>query len=116
MRPRNRGRHVSREASRRPRARPGQSFDIQSNHTITGSIPYIRLCVPTRTLPVRAKLVRGMGLSLNKVTSEKEIAMSPTEIAFFSVTLFLALVALLQWKRRRMIAWERVSRGLKGYV
>jgi len=42
--------------------------------------------------------------------------MSPTEIAFFSVTLFLALVALLQWKRRRMIARERVSRGLKGYV
>ncbi len=42
--------------------------------------------------------------------------MSPTEFTFFSVTLFLALVALLEWKRRRMLARQRVSRGLRGYV
>lgn len=42
--------------------------------------------------------------------------MSPTEFTFFSVTLFLALVALLEWKRRRMVARQRVSRGLRGYV
>jgi hypothetical protein len=41
---------------------------------------------------------------------------SPTEFTFFSVTLFLALVALLEWKRRRMVARQRVSRGLRGYV
>jgi hypothetical protein len=42
--------------------------------------------------------------------------MPPIEFTFFSVTLFLALVALLEWKRRRMLARERMSRGLKGYV
>jgi predicted DNA-binding transcriptional regulator len=42
--------------------------------------------------------------------------MPPIEFTFFSVTLFLALVALLLWKRRRMLARERVSKGLKGYV
>jgi hypothetical protein len=42
--------------------------------------------------------------------------MSPIEFTFFSVTLFLALVALLEWKRRRMVARQRVSRGLRGYV
>jgi len=36
--------------------------------------------------------------------------MSPTEFTFFSVTLFLALVALLEWKRRRMVARQRISR------
>jgi hypothetical protein len=42
--------------------------------------------------------------------------MPPVEFTFFSVTLFLALAALLEWKRRRIAARERVSRGLKGYV
>jgi hypothetical protein len=42
--------------------------------------------------------------------------MPPIEFTFFSVTLFLALVALLEWKRRRMVARQRVSRGLRGYV
>jgi hypothetical protein len=42
--------------------------------------------------------------------------MVPIEFTFFSVTLFLALVALLEWKRRRMKAQERVNKGLKGYV
>ena len=42
--------------------------------------------------------------------------MPPTEYTFFSITLFLALVALLEWKRRRMAARERISRGLKEYV
>ena len=42
--------------------------------------------------------------------------MPPIEFTFFSVTLFLALVALLEWKRRRMVARQRVSRGLRGYA
>ena len=42
--------------------------------------------------------------------------MSPIEFTLFSVTLFLALVALLEWKRRRMVARQRVRRGLRGYV
>ncbi|HJZ98478.1 MAG TPA: hypothetical protein VKE70_18335 [Candidatus Solibacter sp.] len=42
--------------------------------------------------------------------------MSPTEFTFFSVTLFLALVALLEWKRRRDLVRQRVSKGLRGFV
>ena len=42
--------------------------------------------------------------------------MTPTEMTFFSVTLFLALVALLEWKRRRFIVRQRMKRGLRGYV
>jgi len=42
--------------------------------------------------------------------------LSPTEFTFFSVTLFLALVALLEWKRRRDLVRQRVSKGLRGFV
>jgi len=42
--------------------------------------------------------------------------MQPTEIACFTVTLFLALVSLIQWKRRRDMNSERVNRGLRCYV
>jgi len=42
--------------------------------------------------------------------------MSPTEFTFFSVTLFLALVALLEWKRRRDLVRQRLSKGLKEFV
>ena len=42
--------------------------------------------------------------------------MSPAEFTFFSVTLFLALVALLEWKRRRDLVRQRVSKGLRGFV
>jgi hypothetical protein len=35
---------------------------------------------------------------------------------YFGVTLFLALVALIKWKRRRDLATARVNRGLRGYV
>jgi hypothetical protein len=42
--------------------------------------------------------------------------MSPTEITFFSVTLFLALAALLTWKRRHDIMQDRLNKGLRGYV
>jgi hypothetical protein len=44
------------------------------------------------------------------------LGMPPIELTFFSVTLFLALAALLEWKRRRLAAQQRVSRGLKGYA
>ena len=37
-------------------------------------------------------------------------------IVYFGATLFLALVALIKWKRRRDLASERVNRGLRGYV
>ena len=42
--------------------------------------------------------------------------MPPIEFTFFSITLFLALVALLEWKRRRTVVRERMSRGLRGFV
>ena len=42
--------------------------------------------------------------------------MQPTEIAYFTVTLFLALSTLIKWKRRRDMISARVNRGLRGYV
>ena len=42
--------------------------------------------------------------------------MSPTESLIFSVTLFLALVALLEWKRRRLAVQQKMRRGLRDYV
>ena len=42
--------------------------------------------------------------------------MPPIELTFFSVTLFLALVALLGWTRRRMLVRERLAKGLKEFV
>ena len=42
--------------------------------------------------------------------------MQPTEIAYFTISLFLALVALIQWKRRRDMISVRLNRGLRGYV
>lgn len=42
--------------------------------------------------------------------------MLPTEILYFTVTLFLALAVLVQWKRRRDLIAARLSRGLSGYV
>ena len=38
------------------------------------------------------------------------------DFAFFAVTMFLALVALLQWKRRRALVQERMNRGLRDYI
>ena len=42
--------------------------------------------------------------------------MTPDEITFFSVTLFLALAALLTWKHRRDAMQARLNKGLRGYV
>jgi hypothetical protein len=42
--------------------------------------------------------------------------MSRSEIVYFAVTLFLALVALIMWKRRRDLAAARVNRGLREYA
>lgn len=42
--------------------------------------------------------------------------MLPTEIAYFTGTLFLALVVLIKWKRRRDLIAARLNRGLSGYV
>jgi hypothetical protein len=42
--------------------------------------------------------------------------MQPHEITFFSVTLFLALAALLTWKHRRDAMHARLNKGLRGYV
>ena len=42
--------------------------------------------------------------------------MKPQDTVYFGATLFLALVALVKWKRRRDLAAERVNRGLRGYV
>ena len=37
-------------------------------------------------------------------------------IALFGITLFLALVALARWKRRRDLVRERMNSKLRGYV
>jgi hypothetical protein len=42
--------------------------------------------------------------------------MLPTEIVYFAVLLFLALAALIKWKRRRDETAARLKRGLCGYV
>ncbi|MEO8596999.1 MAG: hypothetical protein ABI759_27020 [Candidatus Solibacter sp.] len=42
--------------------------------------------------------------------------MTPTEITFFAVTLFLALVSLITWKYRRDATRARLNNGLRGYV
>jgi len=42
--------------------------------------------------------------------------MSPNEITFFSVALFLALAMLLTWKHRRDAMHARLNKGLRGYV
>lgn len=42
--------------------------------------------------------------------------MLPAEIAYFAVTLFLALAVLIEWKRRRYVVAARLKRGLAGYV
>ena len=42
--------------------------------------------------------------------------MTPQEITIFAVMLFLALVALLQWKYRRDKVTSRLNRGLHSYV
>jgi hypothetical protein len=42
--------------------------------------------------------------------------MTPLEITIFGVTLFAALVALLQWKYRRTRVASRLNRGLHSYV
>jgi hypothetical protein len=42
--------------------------------------------------------------------------MLPIQHTFFTITLYLALVALLKWKIRRDERVLRVNRNLKGYV
>jgi hypothetical protein len=42
--------------------------------------------------------------------------MSHSQIVYFGVTLFFALVALSKWVRRRQQAKARVKRGLHSYV
>jgi hypothetical protein len=38
------------------------------------------------------------------------------DIMFFAVLLFLALAALLEWKRRRAVVQDRLSRNLRDFV
>jgi hypothetical protein len=42
--------------------------------------------------------------------------MQPVEITYFAVTLFAALAALINWKRRRDLNQARLNRGLRGYM
>jgi hypothetical protein len=42
--------------------------------------------------------------------------MLPAEMVYLTVTLSLALAALIHWKRRRDAAAKRMNRGLAGYV
>jgi len=42
--------------------------------------------------------------------------MTPLEIVFFAVSLFLALAFLISWKRRRDVVHARLNKGLRGYV
>jgi hypothetical protein len=74
-------------------------------------IPYASFNEPPPVLPqYKQNSWAAPAISFNRDN------MVPIELTFFSVTLFLALVALLEWKRRRMKIQERVNKGLKGYV
>jgi len=42
--------------------------------------------------------------------------MQPAAIIIFDMTLFLAIAALIKWKRRRALNTVRINRGLRGYV
>ena len=42
--------------------------------------------------------------------------MKSVEIIYFAITVILAAVAMIKWKRRHDVVTERVSRGLRGYV
>jgi hypothetical protein len=42
--------------------------------------------------------------------------MNPLEIVYYSVALFLALVTLSQWRRRRNRIATRINRGLNSYI
>ena len=42
--------------------------------------------------------------------------MLPNEFTFFSVSLFLSLAMLLNWKHRRDVLHARLNKGLRGYV
>jgi hypothetical protein len=42
--------------------------------------------------------------------------MAVAEIGLFGLTLFLALVALMRWKRRRDLVRQRMTSKLRGYV
>ena len=42
--------------------------------------------------------------------------MLPAEIAYFAITLFLALAFLIAWKRRHTTLNARLNKGLRGYV
>lgn len=42
--------------------------------------------------------------------------MLPAELICFATTLFLALAALISWKRRRDLVQARLTKGLRGYV
>jgi hypothetical protein len=53
-------------------------------------------------------------MGFNTIT--EETAMTPLEVVYFAITLFLALVFLLLWKRRRDLIAERLSRNLRGYI
>ncbi|HTP30734.1 MAG TPA: hypothetical protein VMJ75_01080 [Candidatus Acidoferrales bacterium] len=37
-------------------------------------------------------------------------------IGLFGITLFMALIALMRWKRRRDLVRERMNSKLRGYV
>jgi hypothetical protein len=42
--------------------------------------------------------------------------MPTPDITLFAITLFLDLILLFKWKRRRDVIMHRVNRGLRGYV
>ena len=42
--------------------------------------------------------------------------MSPNEAVIFGIMLFLSLVLLIEWKRRRDLIARRLNDGLRGYV
>jgi hypothetical protein len=42
--------------------------------------------------------------------------MLSNDVIAFAVSLALALIMLIKWKRRRIVIARRVNRGLRGYV
>jgi len=64
---------------------------------------------------VRTELEEFQTLGLNR-RGKRGLALPIVDIVFFAVMMFLALAALLEWKRRRTVVQERLSRNLREFV
>jgi hypothetical protein len=87
--------------------------DASSNHTITGTSPYIgRVCWYSHGTD-GTRFEKEIELAWN--STRRDQTMQTAEITYLIVTLLLALALMIKWKRQGAIA-ARLNRGLLGYV